>query len=189
MSAPCSHLFTQSMRTVVDLTIHTPMPAVTLAQPAMEPPKPVSLLHSLKPLWIVVVGSIGSPPSFFIGKSSRQRKATTLVALTNLYVLYVGDTTLMTCVTPKSGLRLVRAPTWQCRIAKAYKQHCTRMGGDWEARIRRVDWLSSQTHLVGIEINKSNEAGENVPASHTRVLRFGCNHRAPRIGSPHAWVY
>jgi len=155
----------------------------------MEPPKPASSLHSLKPLWIVVVGSIGSPPSFFIGKSGRQRKATTSVALTNLDVLYAADTTLMTRVTPESDPRSVRAPTRQRRIAEAYKQRCTRMGGDWEGRIRRVDWLSSKTHLVGVEINKSNEAGENVPASHTRVLRFGCNHRAPRIGSPHAWVY
>jgi len=138
------------------------MPAVTLAQPATEPPKPASSLHSLKPPWTVVVGSIGSPPSFFIGKSGRQRKATTSVALTNLDVLYAADTTLMTHVTPESGPRSVRAPMWQRRIAEAYKQCCTGMGGDWEGRIRRVDWLSSKTHPVGVEINKSNEVGENV---------------------------
>jgi len=59
---------------------------------------------------------IGSPLSFFISKSGRQRKVTTSVAPTNLDVLYAADTTLMTCVTPESGLRSVRAPTQQRRI-------------------------------------------------------------------------
>ncbi len=36
------------------------------------------------------------------------------------------------------------------------------MGGGWEGGVRRVDWLGSKTHLVGVEIDKSNEAGENV---------------------------
>src|SRR6266702_1555284 len=50
-SAPCPHLFTPSMWTVVGWMIHTPMPAVMLTQPAMEPPIPVSswlVLHFLK---------------------------------------------------------------------------------------------------------------------------------------------
>jgi hypothetical protein len=36
------------------------------------------------------------------------------------------------------------------------------MGGGWEGGVRRVDWLGSKTHLVGVEIGKSIEAGENV---------------------------
>jgi hypothetical protein len=36
------------------------------------------------------------------------------------------------------------------------------MRGGWEAGVRRVDWLGSKTHLVGVEIDKSNEAGENI---------------------------
>ena len=36
------------------------------------------------------------------------------------------------------------------------------MGGGWEGGVRRVDWLGSKTHFVGVEIDKSNEAGENV---------------------------
>ncbi len=39
---------------------------------------------------------------------------------------------------------------------------CTRMGGGWEKGVMRVDWLGSETHLVGVEIGKSNEADENV---------------------------
>jgi len=50
----------------------------------------------------------------------------------------------------------------QRRVAEAYKERCTRMGGGWEGGIRRVDWLGSKTLLVGVEIDKSNEGGENV---------------------------
>ena len=36
------------------------------------------------------------------------------------------------------------------------------MGGGWEGGVRRVDWLGSKTHLIGVEIDKSTEGGENV---------------------------
>ncbi|KAH9041166.1 hypothetical protein EDB84DRAFT_1559678 [Lactarius hengduanensis] len=165
--APISYdiSFTPSARTVVDRTIHAPVPAVTLAQPATEPPIPASsrlVLRSPKLPWTVAVGPIGSPPSFFIGKSGHQRKATTSAALTNLDVLYAVHTTLMTRVTPEEWAALGEGSRAQRRVAEAYKQRCTRMGGGWEGGIRRVDWLGSKTHLVGVEIDKSNEAGENV---------------------------
>jgi hypothetical protein len=165
--APISYdiAFTPSARTVVDRTIHAPVPAVTLAQPATEPPIPASsrlVLRSPKLPWTVAVGPIGSPPSFFIGKSGGQRKATSSVALTNLDVLYAVHTTLMTRVTPEEWAALGEGSKAQRRVAEAYKQRCTRMGGGWEEGIRRVDWLGSKTHLVGIEIDKNIEAGENV---------------------------
>jgi hypothetical protein len=165
--APISYdiAFTPSARTVVDRTIHAPVPAVTLAQPATEPPIPASsrlVLRSPKLPWTVAVGPIGSPPTFFIGKSGGQRKVTSSVALTNLDVLYAVHTTLMTRVTPEEWEALGEGSKSQRRVAEAYKLRCTRMGGGWEEGIRRVDWLGSKTHLVGVEIDKSNEGGENI---------------------------
>ncbi|KAN0137852.1 hypothetical protein V8E53_004336 [Lactarius tabidus] len=169
--APISYdiAFTPSARTVVDRKIHAPVPAVTLAQPATEPPIPACsrlVLRSPKLPWTVAVGPIGSPPSFFmsffIGNSDGQRKATSSVALTNLDVLYAVHTTLVTRVTPEEWAALGEGSKAQRRVAEAYKQRCTRMGGGWEEGTRRVDWLGSKTHLVGVEIDKSNEAGENV---------------------------
>ena len=151
-------------QTVVDWTIHAPVPAVMLAEAVMDLPIPANsqlVMRSLKLPWTVAVGPIGSPPSFFIGKSG-QRKATSSAALTNLDVLYAVHTTLMTRVTPEEWAALGEGSRAQRRVAEAYKQRCTRMNGGWESGIRRVDWLGSKTHLVGVEIDKSNEAGENV---------------------------
>ncbi|KAH9057209.1 hypothetical protein EDB87DRAFT_1565582 [Lactarius vividus] len=162
--APISYdiAFTPSARTVVDRTIHAPVPAATLAQPATEPPIPASsrlVLRSPKLPWTVAVEPIGSLPSLFI---DRQSKATTSAELTNLDVLNAVHTTLMTRVTPEEWAALGEGSRAQRRVAEAYKQRCTRMGGGWEGGIRRVDWLGSKTHMVGVEIDKSNEAGENV---------------------------
>jgi hypothetical protein len=165
--APISYdiAFTPSARTVVDRTVHSPLPAVTLAQPATEPPIPASsrlLLRSPKLPWTVAVGPIGSPTTFFIGKDGEKRKAKSSAALTNLDVLYAVHSTLMTCVTPEEWHSLGEGSRAQRRVAEAYKERCTRMGGGWEGGVRRVDWLGSKTHLIGVEIDKSNEAGENV---------------------------
>ncbi|KAH9998763.1 hypothetical protein BJV77DRAFT_711218 [Russula vinacea] len=165
--APISYdiAFTPSARTVVDRTVHSPLPAVTLAQPATEPPIPASsrlVLRSPKLPWVVAVGPIGSPPTFFIGKDGEKRKAKSSAALTNLDVLYAVHSTLMTCVTPEEWHSLGEGSRAQRRVAEAYKERCTRMGGGWDGGVRRVDWLGSKTHLIGVEIDKSNEAGENV---------------------------
>ena len=68
----------------------------------------------------------------------------------------------MTCVTPEEWHSLGEGSRAQRRVAEAYKERCTRMGGGWEGGVRRIDWLGSKTHLVGVEIEKSNEAGENI---------------------------
>jgi hypothetical protein len=86
-------------------------PAVTLAQPATEPPIPASsrlVLRSPKLPWVVVIGPIGSPPSFFIGirKDDKKRKFRSSAALPNLDVLYAVHSTPMTCVTPKEWYSL-----------------------------------------------------------------------------------
>jgi len=165
--APISYdiAFTPSARTIVDRTLHSPFPAVTLAQPATEPPIPASsrlVLRSPKLPWVVVVGPIGSPTSFFIGKDGEKRKTKSSAALTNLDVLYAVHSTLMTCVTSEEWHSLGEGSRAQRRVAEAYKTRCTRMGGGWEGGVRRVDWLGGKTHLVGVEIDKSNEGGENI---------------------------
>ncbi|KAI0261861.1 hypothetical protein BC834DRAFT_829629 [Gloeopeniophorella convolvens] len=165
--APISYdiAFTPSARTVLDRTIHAPVPAVTLAQPATEPPTPASsrlVLRSPKLPWVVVIGPIGSTPSFFIGKGRSARKTTTTTALTNLDVLYAVHTTLMTRVTPEEWASLGNGSRAQRRVADAYEKRCTRMGGGWEGGVRRLDWLGSKNRLVGVEIDKSSTTGENV---------------------------
>jgi hypothetical protein len=77
--APISRHIHTSAHTVVDCTLHSPLLAVTLAQPVTEPPIPSSsrlVLRSPKLPWVVVVVvcPIGSPPSFFIGKDGREAK-------------------------------------------------------------------------------------------------------------------
>jgi hypothetical protein len=161
--APISYdvAFTPSARTVVDRTLHSPLPAVTLEQPATEPPIPASsrlVLRSPKLPWVVVVGPIGSTPSVSIGKG----KAKTTLALTNLDVLYAVHATLMTCVTPGEWHSLGEGSGAQRRVAEAYKKRCTRMGGGWDDGVRRLDWLGSKTHLVGVEIDKSNKEDANI---------------------------
>ena len=149
--------------------MHSPLPAVTLAQPATEPPIPASsrlVLRSPKLPWVVVVGPIGAPASKGGDQQQQQQRkaaAKSSAALTNLDVLYAVHATLMTCVTPEEWHSLGEGSRAQRRVAEAYKQRCTRMGGGWEGGIRRVDWLGSKTHLVGVEIEKgADEGGENV---------------------------
>jgi hypothetical protein len=110
----------------------------------------------------VVVGPIGSPATFTIGSGPEQRTAKSTLALTNLDVLYAVHTTLMACVTPEEWHSLGEGSRAQRHVAEAYKKRCTRMGGGWEGGIRRVDWLGSKTHLIGVEIDKNNEGDENV---------------------------
>ena len=142
--------------TVVDRTVHSHVATITLAQPATKPPIPASsrlVLRSPKLPWVVVVGT----PSYFETKNS--------AVLTNLDVLYAVHTTLMTRITHEEWHSLGERSRAQRRVAKAYKERCTRVGGGlvgWGGGVRRVDWLRSKTHLVGVEIDDRNEAGEIV---------------------------
>jgi hypothetical protein len=156
--------FTPSARSVLDKTIHAPVPALTLAQPATEPPIPASsrlVLRSEKFPWLVVVGPVGSSPTFYLG-SGKSRKPKSSAALTNLDVLYAVHTTLMTRVTPEEWASLGNGSKAQRKVAAAYERRCTRMGGGWEGGVRRIDWLHSKTQLIGIEMDKGNSAGDKV---------------------------
>ncbi|KAI0063806.1 hypothetical protein BV25DRAFT_363368 [Artomyces pyxidatus] len=162
--APISYdiAFTPSARTVLDRTIHKPVPALTLAQPATEPPTPASsrlVLRSHKFPWLVVVGPVGSSPSFFLGSGNKPMKSKSNACLTNLDVLYAVHTTLMLRVTPEEWESLGNGSKAQRKVAAAYQERCKRMGGGWEGGVRRLDWLGSKTRLVGIEVDKGGSAG------------------------------
>ncbi|KZT69107.1 hypothetical protein DAEQUDRAFT_738239 [Daedalea quercina L-15889] len=152
--------FTPSARTVLDRATHSAIPSHTLSQPATEPPMPSGarlVLRSSKFPWPVIVSApsaTASPgPRFTVGppKSSG--------TITNLDVLYAVHTTLMTPVTPEEWAALGSGSRAQHKVAKAYERRCTRMGGGWEAGVRRVDWLGEKTRLVGVEVDKSGGGG------------------------------
>lgn len=163
--APISYDVTSSpsARTVLDRTTHSPVPAHTLAQPATEPPIPASqtlVLRSDKLPWRVTVGPIGAqPPSGSLGKASGRAISTGTACITNLDVLYALHNELMRRVTTAEWESLGKGSSAQRKVAAAYEKRCTRSGGGWEHGIRRVDWLSSKTRLVGVEVDKSRSAG------------------------------
>lgn len=170
--APISYdiSFTPSARTVLDRTIHSPVPAHTLAQPATEPPTPASarlVLRSHKFPWLVVVGPVGSSASsspssnFYLGSGSGKSSRSN-ACLTNLDVLYAVHTTLMTRVTPEEWEHLGYGSKAQRKVAAAYEKRCQRMGGGWEGGVRRLDWLGSKTRFVGVEVDKGAVAGGSV---------------------------
>ncbi|EPS98271.1 hypothetical protein FOMPIDRAFT_1031584 [Fomitopsis schrenkii] len=151
--------FTPSARTVLDRATHSAIPSHTLAQPATEPPMPSGarlVLRSSKFPWPVIVSApsaTASPgPRFTVGPPKTG-------TITNLDVLYAVHTTLMTPVTPEEWAALGNGSRAQHKVAKAYERRCTRMGGGWEAGVRRVDWLGEKTRLVGVEVDKSGGGG------------------------------
>ncbi|KAH9916030.1 uncharacterized protein B0H18DRAFT_1087397 [Fomitopsis serialis] len=152
--------FTPSARTVLDRATHSAIPSHTLAQPATEPPMPSGarlVLRSSKFPWPVIVSApptTASPgPRFTVGPPKLSG------TITNLDVLYAVHTTLMTPVTPEEWAALGNGSRAQQKVAKAYERRCTRMGGGWEAGVRRVDWLGEKTRLVGVEVDKSGGGG------------------------------
>ncbi|PSS37476.1 hypothetical protein EW026_g2082 [Hermanssonia centrifuga] len=151
--------FTPSARTVLDRATRSAIPPHTLAQPATDPPTPSSsrlILRSHKFPWPVIVQ--GSGPRFTIGppKGGRGSSAN---AITNLDVLYAVHTTLLTPITPEEWESLGHGSRAQQKVTKAYERRCSRMGGGWEAGVRRIDWLGEKTRLVGVEIDKSTGNG------------------------------
>ena len=144
---------TPSAQTVTDSTTHSPVPVDTLAQPATDPPTTAPdqlLLRSHKFPWTIVV------------KSTPQHKKTecygwhfpvTWDVITNFDVLHAIHTTLNTQVTPEEWGALGNESKAQKRVARAYDKRCSAQMGGWEKGVRRVDWLGSKIHLVGIEVD------------------------------------
>jgi hypothetical protein len=149
--------FAPTAQTVLlNKTVNVLVPALVLAQLATEPPIPASsrlILRSEKLPWLVVVGPVGS------GESTKPESS---AALTILDVVYAVHVTLMTRVTPEEWASLGDGSKAQRRVALAYERRCTRMGGGWEYGVRRIDWLHSKTHLIGIEMDEGSSAGNRV---------------------------
>ena len=148
---------TPSALTVMDCTTHSPVPAHTLAQPATDPPiaAPDQLvLRSHKFPWVIFVKAGLPYPPNKKSKHSDPRSPATGTYITNLDVLYAIHTTLISQVTPEEWEKLEKGSKAQRRVARAYDRRCSVMGGR-ESGVRRVDWLGSETHLVGIEVDRS----------------------------------
>ncbi|KAK0203293.1 hypothetical protein DFS33DRAFT_1263604, partial [Desarmillaria ectypa] len=41
------------------------------------------------------------------------------------------------------------------KAVRAYETRCTKLGGDWDGSIRRIDWVCEKTCLVGVEVDNS----------------------------------
>jgi len=154
--APISYniVFSPCTGTVFDRTVDSPIPAVTLSEPATEPPIPASsrlILRASELPWLVIV--TGS-------KEGKKGGVETSSVLTNLDVLYAVHKTLLARAAPEEWDALGEGSHAQCRVSEAYEDRCTRIGGGWEGGVRRVDWLGPDTHLVGVEIDENDEASE-----------------------------
>ena len=142
----------------MDCTTHSPVPAHTLAQPATDPPiaAPDQLvLRSHKFPWVIFVKAGLPYPPNKKSKHSDPRSPATGTYITNLDVLYAIHTTLIAQVTPEEWEALGDGSKAQQRVARAYRRRCAPPVGGGENGVRRVDWLGSKTHLVGIEANAS----------------------------------
>ena len=154
--APISYniVFSPCAGTVFDRTVDSPIPAVTLSEPATEPPIPASsrliLRASELPWFVVVTGS----------KEEKKGGVETSSVLTNLDVLYAVHKTLLARAAPEEWDALGAGSHAQRRVSEAYEDRCVQIGGGWVGGVRRVDWLGSDTHLVGVEIDENNEASE-----------------------------
>ncbi|PCH35018.1 hypothetical protein WOLCODRAFT_165961 [Wolfiporia cocos MD-104 SS10] len=146
-----------SAHTVLDCETHSAIPTHTLMQPATDPPMPLGarlVLSSHKLPWPIIVtasntGPVSPGPRFTIGPPKPDS------VITNLDVLYGVHITLLKPVTPEEWAALGVGSRAQQKVARAYQMRCTRMGGGWEAGVRRVDWLGEKTRLVGVEVDKS----------------------------------
>ncbi|EJD06469.1 uncharacterized protein FOMMEDRAFT_17022 [Fomitiporia mediterranea MF3/22] len=127
-----------------------PVPAHTLALPATRPFVP-SLRLSLPassssmpvPLprdWVINAVSIGTTDPAH-------------TALTNLDVLHAVYSTLREPVSRREWDALGSGSNAQRRIAEAYSKRCERSGrqSEWDAGVRRVDYLCGRTMMCGIE--------------------------------------
>ncbi|KDQ51180.1 hypothetical protein JAAARDRAFT_211309 [Jaapia argillacea MUCL 33604] len=153
--APISYdaTYAPSARTVVDRTTRQPVPSVTLAQPATDPPTAASarlILTSDKLPWAVVVITSSTQAS-----KSSSRSHPSSGAITNFDVLYALHATLSTRVTQAEWDALGHGSRAQRKITRAFEKRCERMGGGREGGVRRIDWLEGKTRLVGVEVDKS----------------------------------
>ncbi|KAJ7927838.1 hypothetical protein B0H13DRAFT_1598268 [Mycena leptocephala] len=77
--------------------------------------------------------------------------------VTNIAVLFALYEALYECVTEEEWAQLGQRSRAQRRISRAYEQRCIKLGGGWEAGVRRIDWLRGRTRLISIEMVPSTD--------------------------------
>ena len=170
-------IYPPSTRTVVDRHTHSPIPSLTLTQPATEPPTYGRFVLKCEKLpWYIIATTGGGVSEMDTGRSSGKRfyigSATSTGsgrsgssnsspdAITNLDVLYAIHATLSVRVTQAEWELLGNGSRAQRKATQAYEKRCTDMGGGWGAGVRRVDFLGGKTKLVGVEIVNEKVAGD-----------------------------
>ncbi|KAI5115749.1 hypothetical protein M0805_002343 [Coniferiporia weirii] len=126
-------------------TVPTPVPAHTLALPATRPFVPE--LHLALPTLP------GVPPGWAVRAMSMGDTESARTALTNLDVLHAVYAALRTPASRREWDALGAGSTAQKRVAEAYKRRCETLGSqrEWDAGVRRVDFLCGRTVLWGVE--------------------------------------
>ncbi|KAF5333770.1 hypothetical protein D9758_016576 [Tetrapyrgos nigripes] len=163
--APISYdvIYPPSAQTVVDRTTRTAVPSHTLTQPATDPPtKGTLVLRSDKFPWPVVVQPSFENPrksaaKFYLGESSSSHHSHSLtqgLPVTNNDLIRAIHLTLSARVTREEWDALGKGSRAQRKVTRAYEKR-TRLMGDKEGGVRRVDWLGEKTRLIGIEVDKT----------------------------------
>lgn len=165
--APISYdvltLPTAAGRTILDRTTRCPVPAITLSQPATDPPSYSRLiLTSDRFTWRVLVDNA---PKFFLAGNRKPSH----VPITNLDVIEAIHRTLHTRVTQEEWAQLGNGSRTQRKATNAYNLRCQKMGGNPKDGVKRVDILGEKTRLIGIEVDKNS----NAPGGRVAKMVFG----------------
>ncbi|KAJ7466443.1 hypothetical protein FB451DRAFT_1137957 [Mycena latifolia] len=166
----CDIAYPPSPRSVLDRRTRTPIPDDTLDEPATEPARYTQLVLKcdLFPWEVVVRPGTGSPrPS--PSSPSKRYPFTRRHPITNRDVLFALYNALAERATADEWASLGARSRAQRRISHAYEQRCVKLGGGWEAGVRRIDWLDGRTRLVGIAL-KEGPAGE--PDTATLIFKM-----------------
>lgn len=133
-----------------------PVPAHTLALPATRPFVPQLTLALPSPQSGL---PIALPAEWAVPVKSMSASDPQHTALTNLDVLHAVYASLRTPVSRREWESLGTGSSSQRRIAEAYKNRCEAMGRqkEWDAGVRRVDWLCGRTMLHGVEVRADGQ--------------------------------
>ncbi|KAJ7204549.1 hypothetical protein B0H12DRAFT_472173 [Mycena haematopus] len=174
----CDILYAPSLRTILDRSTRASIPYGTLAEPATQPALYEQLVLRVKcdftnPFpWEIVVrpnDSGASPHSPAETKRFIRRRPP--IPITNLDVLFALYDALSERVTEEEWARLGNRSRVQRQIRRAYERRCVKLGGGWEAGVRRIDWLDGRTRLVGIEMVHSKSKDGTDADSATLIFK------------------
>ncbi|KAJ7702791.1 hypothetical protein B0H17DRAFT_923109 [Mycena rosella] len=146
----CDLAYPPSTRSILDRRTRITIDDETLDEPATEPALYTQLVLKCELFpWDVVVRPDASGPCPPPAKSARH-PFTRRRPITNRDVLFAVYDALAERATPEEWADLGPRSRAQRRISHAYEQRCVKLGGGWEAGVRRIDWLDGRTRLVGI---------------------------------------